>query len=129
MRRSHSIIVVWGQTKVLVAFILMSALLGCGQFKSNGSIYLGKWHENKNDFNGQPYTCLMDISRNGESFIVKEAIAGAPLGSCFYSGIYTLTPEGNLKGGPMGVVSLSFDKNKNQIIISGGESLSYYDKN
>jgi hypothetical protein len=71
--------------------------------------------------------CPLDISKNGESFVIT--LEGVRKGDMCnqYEGIFTLTPEGNLKGGPMGSVQFSFDKATNRVALSS-KGLQYLKK-
>lgn len=111
-----------GDSKLLIAIVLTAALFACGPSKPSGSEYLGKWDGATVDDPVLGTTkCPVVISRNGESFLVKVEDAHCSA----YQGIYTLTPEGNLKGGPMGTVVMSLDKSQNQIVLSAGGGLAY----
>ncbi|MGA3262904.1 MAG: hypothetical protein ABSC47_02535 [Terracidiphilus sp.] len=96
-----------------LAVALAIALVACGPSKPTGAEYLGKWEAMSIGTDA----CQIDISRNGESFIMT---LDQSMGSVCdkYEGIFTLTPEGNLKGGPMGQMILSYDKGKNRVALS-----------
>lgn len=118
----------------ILLIVLISAVFGCGPSKPNGSEYLGKW-DGATALGGAgiPFECPLDITKNGESFLVSveghggsQSYEEAQHVVCGeYEGIYTLTPEGNLKGGPMGMRVMSFDREKNQVVLSGGGGLQY----
>jgi hypothetical protein len=64
----------------------------------------------------ESFHCILDISQNGDSVAIKtENFTPGGSGRCdTFTGIFTLTKEGNLARGDQGVV-LSFDKSKNQL--------------
>jgi hypothetical protein len=92
----------------------------------NGSVYLGKWSVSINrDNSGYLHQCPVDISRSAATFIVQVDSNDATCKEL--EGLYTLTPEGNLKGSPGG--TFSFDSTKSQVILSGyGVGLQYLKK-
>lgn len=92
----------------LLAVVPLTVVLSCGP---SGSQLVGKW-----DGTGpESFHCILDISQNGDNFAIKtENFTPGGSGRCdHFSGIYTMTKEGNLARGAEGVV-LSFDKSKNQ---------------
>ena len=105
---------------------LVAALVGCGPSKPSGSEFLGKWEATSMD----KYVCPLVISRNGASFLITvEGEFGGSGAICEeYRGIFTLTPEGNLKGGPMGSTLFFFDQQKNQIAASYFGEVQYLKK-
>ena len=104
--------------KLFLSIVLIIGFFSCGVSKEKGSEFIGKWDGAR----GDGCKCLLDISKNGESFIVKNVNNCRDCGT--YEGILTLTPEGNLSG-TMGLVTLSFDKTSKQIILSVGGNLQY----
>ena len=113
-----------------LAVVLIAALVACGPSKPNGSEYLGSWEATWRTPGFESlYSCPLDISRNGESFLIKvegEFSNGTICSS--YRGIFILTPEGNLRGGPMESVLLSFDREKNQVALSFRGNVQYLKK-
>src|SRR5665213_1180694 len=111
-----------------VSVALAAALVACGPAKPTGSDYLGKWEGTIETLAGGEGQCHLDISKVGESFVIKnerQTIANCAL----YEGITTLTPEGNLhRGSGLGEMVVSFDKNKDQAIVSAGGKLRYLTK-
>ena len=107
------------------AIVLVAILVSCG--KPSGSEYLGKW-SGATTPSGCP--CLLEISRNGESFLLKVDDAQcASHGICAGGGgLFTLTPDGNLKGGRTGADLISFDKTSNQAVLSALGQLQYLKK-
>ena len=105
------------QATTVFAIILTTTLLGCGPSKPTGSEYLGKWTATDENM-GSVFSCPLDIAKNGESFVVT--LEGPPQGDMCknYTGIYSLTPDGSLKGGAAGMVALSFDKASNRVALS-----------
>ena len=112
------------------AGLMVVALVGCGPSKPSGSEYLGKWDITTKGGIGLPVECRLNISQNGESFLISDATEDKSWHQVCgkYDGIYTMTPEGNLKGPAMGMPLMSFDKVKNQVIVSGGGELEYLRK-
>jgi hypothetical protein len=107
----------------VVAFSIL-VLLACGPAKPDGSKYLGKWEGTIEGSFGEVGSCHLDISKLGESFVIKSE--RQTFGNCAgYEGVVTLTPEGNLTNGGM---VLSFDKAKNQVVVSGFNKLRYLTK-
>ena len=113
---------------VALSVILAAALVACGPSKPNGSDYLGKWEGTIPALTGNEGPCHLDISKVGESFVIKSE--RQTIGNCvFYEGIYTLTPEGNLRyGSSAGEVIISFDPSKNQAVVSLGGVIRYLTK-
>lgn len=110
-----------------LAFILTTVLVACGPSKPNGSAYLGKWEGTGRDtMNGFDVPCHFDISTVGQSYLIKGE--GPVLGNCKeFGGIFILTPEGNLKrGSGFGELVISYDKDKNQAIVSAGGEVKYW---
>ena len=118
------------KTKVFLGVALVAALVACGPSKPTGSEYLGKWEATWRGDVGGVYPCPLDISRNGTSLLITvEGEFGGTGSICSeYRGIFTLTPEGNLKGGPMERVLLSFDKEKNRVALSARGQVQYLKK-
>jgi uncharacterized small protein (DUF1192 family) len=88
--------------------------------KARGSQYIGRWR-----FSTPQSGCVLDISANGAAFLVKR-ISGDEYGECpNHEGIYTLTPAGTLKGGPLDMNALSLDAAKGEVISSSGGTLRY----
>ena len=116
------------QTKVLLAVVLIAGLAACGQSKPSGTEYLGNWSLTTTCWTGSESKCVFDISRNGESFVIKKVADECAQQCQGHEGIFTLTPEGNLKGGQLGMMVLSFDKAKSQIVFSGGGKMQYLSK-
>ena len=112
----------------LVLCVLVAALVACGPSKPNGSDFLGNWGFTGSCWTGSRSNCGFNISKNGESFLIKTVLDQCAQTCRPYQGIFTLTPEGNLKGGPMGMIVLSFDKAKSQIVASAGGDLVYWTK-
>jgi hypothetical protein len=107
--------------------VLTAGLVACGPSKPTGSNYLGKWEgTGRNAMFGRDVSCHFDISTVGQSFLIKGE--GPVLGDCAeYGGIFILTPEGNLRrGNGLGELVISFDKDKNQAIVSAGGELKYW---
>jgi len=114
-------------TMVLLAVVLLAALVARGQSKPTGSDYLGKWEGTIDSLTGGDGPCHLEISSLGVSFVMKSV--RQTIGNCVhYEGVFTLTPEGNLKGGQMGELLISFDKAKNQAVVSGMGKLRYLTK-
>jgi len=112
----------------LALAVLVAALGACGPSKPSGSDYLGNWSFTKACWTGSPSNCGLNISKNGESFIIKTVVDECAQNCQAFQGIFTLTPEGNLKGGPMGMIVLTFDRTKSQIMASSGGDLEYWTK-
>ncbi|MGA2991348.1 MAG: hypothetical protein ABSD88_12800 [Candidatus Korobacteraceae bacterium] len=113
---------------MLGVVVLVAALVACGPSKPTGADYLGKWNATRN-IDGSLYKCPLDISKNGESFLIT--VEGENSGNSIckrYGGIFTLTPEGNLKGGPLGMALLSFDKEKNRVALNYGSDVQFLTK-
>jgi hypothetical protein len=63
----------------------------------------------------------LHISLVGESLVVKsEDQHSDRCGD--YAQVLSLGADGTAKGGPMGMITLLFDKKKNEIIVSGGNA-------
>jgi hypothetical protein len=111
--------------KFFVAELLLSIIasaLSCGPAAPKGDDYLGKWEGNAESLIGNE--CHLDISAVGQSYVVKSE--RQRIGNCaVYEGIWTLTPEGNLKGGPLGNILISYDKKTSKAVVSGLGQLRY----
>ena len=115
---------------LLLVALAISILVACAPARPNGSEFVGKWGGLRAQGGTDAmYDCPLDIARNGASFLLKiDSTDSTTTVVCrVYEGIYTLTPEGNLKGGPLGMVSLSFDKAKRQVVLSAN-GLHYLSK-
>jgi hypothetical protein len=95
---------------------LAAILAGC---QAGGTEYLGQWKVAESGW----CSCVIDITKNGDSFLVKSATGGAQCDVCRVGGIFTLTPEHNLTSSGM---VISFDKEKKQIILTLGGNRMYY---
>jgi hypothetical protein len=103
-----------------VGVFLVTLLTACGQIKQTGTEYLGRWNLSE-DY----CKCVLEIAKNGESFVIKSNNNTMnACDACRIETILTLSPEGNLTSG--GVTLLSFDKAKNQVILSIGGGRMYY---
>jgi hypothetical protein len=107
-------------------FLMLSFLMLCflatsvAHAQSKGSAYLGKWEGSVESLTGREGACHLEISRVGESFTIESK--RQTIGNCeAYVGIFTLTPEGNLKGN----IIIAYDKPKNRAIVSGLGKLRY----
>lgn len=111
-----------GKLIPLLVVMCSTVLLGCSPGKPDGSDYLGRWDgATERGFTGARYQCPLVITRNGASFLVTVLEEhGGTDGICSpYRGIFTLTPEGNLKGGSsFDEVVFSHDKANNRMILS-----------
>lgn len=115
-------------TRLVIATIVIASFLACGPSKPTGEEYLGKWSATWSEGGGS-YLCPLVIARNGNSFLITvegEFANGNICSTC--RGIFTLTPEGNLKGGPMDMVVLSYDKANDRIILSYGGQIQHLDR-
>ncbi len=88
---------------------------------SAGSEYLGTWLGGREC---ETKTCLLSISKLGNSFRIELNRTGAWCGDCTrYEGIFTLTPQGVLQG--RGRV-VAFDAQKNRVVMQGaGETFDF----
>lgn len=101
----------------IVGIALVAFFSACGYHKPNGSVYLGHWEGTATGGLGYKIPCLMEISKIGESYLVKGMDDKRQPCSIFM-GVYILTPEGNLRGGVMNAAVFSFDKENNRLIFS-----------
>jgi len=109
---------------VMVTVLSLGIFTSCGQSRPTPSNYLGKWEGTVEALTGSEGRCHLDISPVGQSFVIKSE--RQQIGNCAaYEGVWTLTPEGNLKGGPMGSMLISYDKTKSQAVVSGLGQLRY----
>lgn len=109
---------------VTLAALVANAGYACSS-KPSATVYLGKWAAPSKDFGERPswYQCPIEIAEVGDSFVMKVEANSLGLGDICkgYDGVLmSLTPEGTLKGdrGMAGVVTVLFDKTKNQVAIS-----------
>jgi hypothetical protein len=99
-------------------FSIIACLIACGPTAPKAGDYLGKWEGTVEALTGNEGQCHLDISAVGQSFVVKSE--RQRIGNCVaYEGIWTLTPEGNLKGGPLGSMLISYDKPTRRAVVSG----------
>lgn len=110
-----------------VAVLLLSILgvsFACGPAAPKGDDYLGKWEGTIEALTGSEGQCHLDVSPVGQSYAIKSE--RQRIGNCSaYEGIWTLTPEGNLKGGPLGSMLISYDKTTGKAVVSGLGQLRY----
>lgn len=117
-----------GLHRVSVAVVLLTALIACGG--SDGSEYLGRWELTL----PTGTVCTLDVSKLGANFFVKDLSTGyatGPSGRCgLHEGVLTRTPQGTLttQSGVDFPQLWTFDKSKNQIVVSGLEDLEYLRK-
>jgi hypothetical protein len=110
-----------------LAVVVLTVLVACGRSKPSGSDYLGNWGGTVESITGDEGPCHLSISSVGQSFVIKSE--RQTIGNCAaYEGIWTLTPEGNLKGGPMGSMLISYDNTTKQAVVSGLGKLRYLTK-
>jgi hypothetical protein len=100
---------------------LVATLTACEPAKPTGNEYLGRWNVSK-----EFCSCALNITKNGNSFLVTNGASSGSCDLCRTSGILTLSPEGNLVEN--GRVVVSFDKTKNQIIMQDGSGMNYLSK-
>lgn len=99
---------------VLLAITLTTALAAC-KSKPTGSEYVGTWTGTAVDHMQIKYPCKLEVTKVGESFV----LSGKKTACDFATGLYTVTPEGNLIPASGGIgASLTFDRNMKQIILS-----------
>jgi hypothetical protein len=98
---------------------IVCAFLACGPSKPAASDYLGAWK----GATAERCECLLDVSRNATSFVLKNLSNCRPCER--YEGLYTLSADGNLTGGPMNSISISYDKQRQQAAFSPGGGLKY----
>jgi len=113
--------------KLHVAALLVSIIalaFACGPTAPKGDDYLGKWRGAAESLIGNEGQCHLDVSAVGQSYVIKSE--RQRIGNCAaYEGIWTLTPEGNLKGGPLGNILISYDRTTRKAIVSGLGQLRY----
>ena len=110
----------------LGAFLLtiITFTFACGPAAPKGDDYLGKWEGTVESLIGNEGQCHLDVSAVGQSYVIKSE--RQRVGNCSaYEGIWTLTPEGNLKGGPLGNMLISYDKKTGRAVVSGLGQLRY----
>ncbi|CAG0971149.1 hypothetical protein ANRL2_01652 [Anaerolineae bacterium] len=104
--------------------LILGILMSCGQARPTPANYLGKWEGTVEALTGGEGRCHLDISPLGQSFLIKSE--RQLIGNCeAYEGIWTLTPEGNLTGGPMGSMLISYDKTTKKAVVAGLGQLRY----
>lgn len=115
-------------TAAFMAITLAASLMACGPSKSSGSEYLGKWEGTWKS--SGTYSCPLEISRNGESFLVTvEGEHGGTGAICEdFRGVFTLTPEGNLKGVSMETSLFFYDRQKDRVAFSSYGEVQYLKK-
>jgi len=103
---------------------IIAFVFSCGPTAPKGDDYLGKWEGTVESLIGNDGQCHLDISAVGQSYVIKSE--RQRIGNCAaYEGIWTLTPEGNLKGGPLGNMLISYDKKTARAVVSGLGPLRY----
>jgi hypothetical protein len=96
----------------------------CGPARPSGTDYLGKWEDTIESPGGGEGRCHLDIAAVGRSYLVKSERQQAR--NCVaYEGVWTLTSEGNLRGGQTGNLLMSYDKVNHQTVVSGLDQLRY----
>jgi hypothetical protein len=125
--RSHHAGTARGIRVLLLAFCGLIATAGCGPgglSKPTGEEYLGTWEGTIETSVGGEGPCHLSIARLNQSFVVKSE--RQTIGNCqVFEGIFTLTSEGNLKGGPMDGLLISHDKSSDKAVVSGAGKLKY----
>ena len=112
------ITIVSSRVGVLVLSIVVLIAVGCGPSKPTLSDYVGHWEGTYRGDLGGEYACHLEVSVVGQSAVVKsEDQTFRPCET--YAQVYSVNTDGTLKGGPMGAVTLLFDKAKDEIIVSG----------
>jgi hypothetical protein len=97
------------------------SLITCGPSKPKASDYIGHWEGPNRTGSGSERPCHLHISLVGESLVVKSEDQRSE--RCEdYAQVLSLSDDGTAKGGPMGMITLLFDKEKNEIIVSGGSA-------
>jgi len=122
--------------KVFFGAALAALLVACGPSKPTGSEYLGKWEADSITYPGK-YVCQLDIAKQGESFLITTTFdnnANDDGGAICegFRGMFTLSPEGNLKGYSqrmMSSVVIFLDKVNNRVgVSSSGGNPTYLRK-
>lgn len=103
--------------------VFVAILTACEPAKPSGNEYVGRWNVSE-----EFCRCVLTITKNGNSFLVESSVSSssASCDLCRTSGILTLSPEGNLVEN--GIVVMSFDKTKNQIVMPDGSGMNYLSK-
>ena len=104
--------------------LIVALLATCGQSRPSSSDYVGKWEGTVESLTGSDGHCYLDISPLSQSLVIKSV--RQRVGNCAaYEGVWTLTPEGNLKGGPLGNILIAYDKKSGRAAVSGFGRLRY----
>jgi hypothetical protein len=105
---------------VVLALLLGSAVfaVACGGSGPSAQDYVGHWEGTYRVDSGNEYPCHLEISIVGQSLVVKsEDQTFKPCEN--YAQILSLAGDGTAKGGPMGMITLLFDRKANEIIVGG----------
>jgi hypothetical protein len=97
----------------LVVFSMALILAACGR---SGSEYLGKWQDSVNPDRG-----TIEISRNGDNYLVKITTVGFR-GKQNLATVPAVAKNGLLEipAGAMGGVTLTYVKDSDALLVSGG---------
>lgn len=108
---------------LLVLVALLVAYAAAAQSKPSASAYLGKWGTIESRTGS--VDCQVDVSRVGQSFAIKNE--SQAIGNCLaYEGIWTYTPEGNLRKEGMGqALVIAYDESTGRALVSGLGAIRY----
>ena len=114
-----------------LAIIFAATIISCGPPKPTGSEYLGKWKINF-FMEGYSHACTINVAMVNKSFLFtnewpkdKPALLSHDQHCEIFEGLFTLTPEGNLKKGD---ILISKVEGKNQAVVSGLGKVAYLRK-
>lgn len=101
-----------------VVLYCLPVLTACGPPKPKASDYVGHWEGAHRSESGSEYPCHLHITQVGQSLVAKNEDQN--FRQCeSYAQVYSLSEDGAAKGGPMGMVTLLFDRANAEIIVSG----------
>jgi hypothetical protein len=115
-----------GKSRLNVALgkALLLLLIGCRPSSPTGEQYLGKWNVQYDFGEFARGSCVLDITRVGESFLMTNECTGGT-GRDVFAGVFTSTPEGNLRGGLNNGLTIVYDDATGRAIASGVGQIQY----
>jgi len=112
---------------VLPEMLLMACVACSGADTRSGSQYTGRWVAAKTPLpSGNYCRCVFDIAKRGPSFVVTTDRSASECVICEgFDGMLSLTADGTLHGGFMGLPTISYDPATKQILYSDGGEVVY----
>ena len=99
--------------RVAAGLAFLGVLPHCGPSKPTATDYVGHWEGTYHE-----YPCHLHISLVGQSLVIKSE--DQTFSRCEdYAQVLSMGEDGTAKGGPMGMITLLYDKTTKEIIVNG----------